>query len=291
LGKTKIMFVSLVKNFLKKHFYILRVRHRFTPSVQIQQVQLLHYYKDCQRNKKLPHFNDTGFKVFSQFEEDGKLLYIFSLIGMGDKTFVDLGSHDGINSNCANLALNFGWKGLFIDGDKTVIGRGRRFYKKYPDFWSYKPIFLHAFITKSNINSLLEEHHFRGPIDLLSIDIDGNDYWIWEALEAVRPKVVVIESQVAFGAHDIAAPYREDFNSDPGNNLYSGASNFALNTLARKKGYRLIGSNEYGNNLFFLQNGIADEELPEIDVASTLQHPFATEKFLDMAQLQKSNLI
>ncbi len=285
------MLLTSVKNFLKKHFYILKVGSRFSPSVQIQQVQLFHYYRDCQRNKTLPDFNETGFKVFSQFEEDGKLLYIFSLIGMGTKTFVDLGSHDGINSNCANLAINFGWKGLFVDGDETVIKRGRSFYKKYPDFWSYKPVFLHSFITKNNINPLLEEHRFTGEIDLLSIDIDGNDYWIWETLESIRPKVVIIESQVAFGHHDIVAQYIESFTDNPGNNYQCGASNLALNNLAKKKGYRLIGSNEYGNNLFFVRNGIADDELPEIDVALTLNHPFATEKFLDVTQLQKLNLI
>ncbi|MGL2967015.1 hypothetical protein [Flavobacterium sp. XGLA_31] len=242
-------------------------------------MKLFHYYKDCQRNSVLPQFNETGFKVFSQFEEDGKLLYIFSLIGMGTKTFVDLGSNDCVNSNCANLAVHFNWKGLFVDGDKKLLEIGQRFYKKTPDTWSYKPQFAACFLTKDNVNQLLKSHGFEGEIDFLSIDIDGNDYWIWEALDVIQPRVVMIESQVVFGVQNLVVPYQADFKGDVTNNYYYGASGLALQKLGKKKGYRLIGANEYGNNLFFIKNGLAEKDLPEISIETTLQHPFATEKF------------
>ncbi|HOD11082.1 MAG TPA: hypothetical protein PKH91_10100 [Flavobacterium sp.] len=240
---------------------------------------MFHYYIDCLRSNNLPNFNATGFKVFSQFEEDGKLLYIFSILGMGKKTFVDLGSNDCVNSNCANLAVHFNWKGMFVDGDKNLIEIGKKFYKRTPDFWSYKPKFVHAFLTKKNVNNIIQTKGFEGEIELLSIDIDGNDYWIWESLEIIQPKVVIIECQLAFGLEEKVIPYREDFREDVRNSDNYGASALALQKLGKQKGYRLVGANEYGNNLFFIKNGLAEVQLPEVSVESLLQHPFATEKY------------
>ena len=285
------MFKKSTILFLKKYFYKLKLSSQLSASTQIQQVQLTHYYKDCQRNNTLPKFNETGFKVFSQFEEDGKLLYIFSILGMGNKTFVDLGSNDCVNSNCANLAVHFNWKGLFVDGDKRLIEIGKNFYKKTPDTWSYNPKFLHAFLTKSNINTLLKNNGFEGEIEFLSLDIDGNDYWIWEALEVIQPKVILVECQVVFGLRNLVVPYQEDFKGDVENNNYYGASGLALQKLGKKKGYRLIGANEYGNNLFFIKNGLAEKELPEILIEETLLHPFATEKFKLFGAIKHNSFI
>ncbi len=273
------MLKNLIINFLKKRFYKIKLYRQLSPSTQIQQVKLFHYYIDCLRSNNLPNFNATGFKVFSQFEEDGKLLYIFSILGMGNKTFVDLGSNDCVNSNCANLAVHFNWKGLFVDGDKNLIEIGKKFYKKTPNFWSYKPKFVHAFLTKKNVNNIIQTEGFEGEIELLSIDIDGNDYWIWESLEIIQPKVVIIECQLAFGLEEKVIPYREDFKEDVRNSDNYGASALALQKLGKQKGYRLVGANEYGNNLFFIKNGLAEVQLPEVSVESLLQHPFATEKY------------
>ncbi|HQW68612.1 MAG TPA: hypothetical protein PLH25_03025 [Flavobacterium sp.] len=273
------MLKNLIINFLKKRFYKIKLYRQLSPSTQIQQVKLFHYYIDCLRSNNLPNFNATGFKVFSQFEEDGKLLYIFSILGMGKKTFVDLGSNDCVNSNCANLAVHFNWKGMFVDGDKNLIEIGKKFYKRTPNFWSYKPKFVHAFLTKKNVNNIIQTKGFEGEIELLSIDIDGNDYWIWESLEIIQPKVVIIECQLAFGLEEKVIPYREDFREDVRNSDNYGASALALQKLGKQKGYRLVGANEYGNNLFFIKNGLAEVQLPEVSVESLLQHPFATEKY------------
>lgn len=280
------MLITAIKNFLKKHFYILKIGNKLAPSVQIGQVQLFHHYQEKKQQQKLPHFNETGFKVFSQFEEDGLLLYIFSIIGMGSKTFVDLGSNDCVNSNCANLAIHFGWLGLFVDGDKEVIKIGKRFYAKNPNPWNHPQQFLCSFITAKNVNALIKNSGIEGEIELLSIDIDGNDYWIWNAIEIISPKVVLIESQVAFGDKNLVVPYIESYNSDIKSNFYSGASNAAMQKLAHKKGYRLIGANNYGNNLFFMKNGVGEHEFPEINVAITIQHPFATSKFQEFEKIK-----
>jgi hypothetical protein len=132
---------TYIKDFLKKYFLILKVRNRFSPTVQITQRQLFHYYKDCVVNKSLPPLSETGFRVFSQFEEDGKLMFIFSVLGMKQKTFIEFGSDDGVNSNSANLYFNFGWTGLFIDANQRSINRGKRFFSKYPHPWNVQPHF------------------------------------------------------------------------------------------------------------------------------------------------------
>jgi hypothetical protein len=265
--------------FIKKHFYRFLLSDKLSSTVQLQQIQLLNFYHEAKINDRLPKFENVGFKVFSQFEEDGKLLYIFSILGMGNKTFVDLGSNDGVNSNCANLAIHFNWKGLFVDGDQDVIKIGQNFYKNIPNKWSYKPQFVNSFITTDNVNDIIKKGNIEGEIELLSIDIDGNDYWIWDSLAVIQPKVVIIESQVAFGLKNIVVPYKTNDSLQLSEDYYSGASNLALQKLGIKKGYRLVGTNEYGNNLFFIKNGFAEKELPEIKVEETLKHPFATEKF------------
>jgi len=133
-----------------------------SPSVKTQQVALFHYYQQAIRDGKRLNLDETGYRVYSQFEEDGILLYIFSAIGMGNRTFIDIGAGDGINSNCANLAVNFGWKGLFIDGNPENIERGRRYYTTNPDTCLYPPTFVNAFVQRENINELIRDNGFAG---------------------------------------------------------------------------------------------------------------------------------
>lgn len=268
-----------LRNIFKDRFMILKVRDRFSPAVQINQRQLFHYYADCAKNNSLPTIADTGFKVFSQFEEDGKLLFLFSVLGMTHKTFVEIGSDDGINSNCANLALNFGWHGVFIDGNAKGIARGRNFYSKYPTPFNYPPRFVCSKVTRENINTLILEQGITGEIGLLSIDIDGNDYWVWDALEVVQPDVVIIETHIEFGYNNIVVPYDADYFYPGKHPEYHGASPLAMVNLGKKKGYRLVGANELGFNFIFVKNGLADGLIPEVTVESVLQHPSVTESF------------
>ncbi len=271
--------MGVFKNFLKKHFYILKVRDRFSAEVQISQRQLYNQYQVWAQEGKAMPLDETGYRVFSQYEEDGKLLYIFAVLGMKHKTFVEIGSDDGINSNCANLALNFGWRGLFLDGNEKAIKRGRRFYSKYPHPWMYPPVFKQALVKTENINQLISEAKLKGEIDLLSIDIDGNDYWVWNAIEVVTPKVVIIETHVEFGMRNIVVPYDKDYFFPGKHPVYHGASPIAMVNLAKKKGYRLVGANELGFNLIFVKNEYAQEQLPEVSVESILTHPSVEESW------------
>jgi len=161
----------MIKTFLKDRFLITKIRNRFIPSVQIMQRQLFHTYREMAKSGETPPLNEAGFRVFSQFEEDGKLLLIFSVLGMKNKVFVEIGSDDGVNSNSANLYFNFGWHGLFIDGNRRSIKRGMKFFSKYPHPWHYRPKFVCARVTRENINELIGKAGFGGEIGLLSIDI------------------------------------------------------------------------------------------------------------------------
>jgi len=270
---------NMIKNFLKDHFLIFKIRNRFAPSVQIVQRQLYLHYQELSKKNELPSLSETGYRVFSQFEEDGKLLFVFSIIGMDNKVFVEIGSDDGVNSNSANLYFNFGWRGLFIDGNPKSINRGKKFFNKYPHPWFYKPKFTCAKVTRENINTLIEESGYAGEIGLLSIDIDGNDYWIWDAIKVIDPKVVIIETHNEFGLNNIVVPYDSDYAYPGKHPVYHGASPVAMNKLANKKGYRLVGANELGFNFIFVKNGSGDTQLPEVTVESVLKHPSIEEDY------------
>lgn len=269
----------MFKHFLKDKFLIAKIRNRFNPAVQISQRQLYLKYRDAVNSGKVPLLSETGFSVFSQFEEDGKLLFIFSVLGMDNKTFVEIGSDDGVNSNSANLYFNFGWHGLFIDGNRKSIKRGKNFFRKYPHPWFYQPKFECARVTRENVNELIRKNGIEGEIGLLSIDIDGNDYWVWDAITVVDPQVVIIETHNEFGMNNIVVPYDPDYFFPGKHPVYHGASPVAMNRLAQRLGYRLVGANELGFNFIFVKRGLAEKELPEVCVESVLTHPSVHEGY------------
>lgn len=261
-----------MKNLIKYYFSGWLYKTQMGPDVQLKQKQMALQYIEQKKKNSLPPISETGFKVFSQFEEDGFLLYIFSLIGHGKKTFIEIGANDGINSNCSNLCIHFGWSGLFFEGNPTLIKRGRKFYSKYPTPYHAKPIFKQAIVTRENINQLIEEGGLAGEIDLLSIDIDGNDYWVWDAITQVNPRVVIIETHVEFGMNPIVVPYDANYMYPGKHPVYHGASPVAMQKLAAKKGYRLVAANDLGINHIYVRNDCGTDCLKEIEVSSTLQH-------------------
>lgn len=250
-----------------------------SPATKVSQRHLYHYYRRCVEQGAVPSLNETGYRVFSQFEEDGKLLFIFAALGIPSGVCVDIGSGDGIISNCANLILNFGWRGTFFDGSADHIRRGRDYYSRSPDTALYPPQFIQAFITRENINDLLIEAGVPQEFDLLSIDIDGNDYWVWDAMECTSPKVVMIETHVEFGMDSIVVPYDADYCYPGKHPQYNGASPSAMAKLAEKKGYRLVGANDYGFNMIFVRSDLAQGVLPTVPVESVLEHPRNAERY------------
>jgi hypothetical protein len=201
------------------------------------------------------------------------------VIGPRTRLFVDIGAGTGINSNCANLAIHHGWHGLFIDGNAENIERGKRFYSSHPSTSLYPPVFVSAMVKRDTINSIIEAAGFHGEVDLVSIDIDGNDYWIWDALEAVSPRLVIIETHVEFGLNNVVVPYDPDYVYPPGAHpQYFGASVTAMADLAERRGYRLVGSNRFGFNTIWLRHTEAVELIPTLPVERLLQHPRNAER-------------
>ena len=151
-------------------------------ATQIGQVQLrLHYQSLVRQGCDLPLFPDVEFKCFSQNGEDGILLYLFSLIGAVNRSVVEICAGDGTECNAANLIVNHGWQGLLFDGDSEQVARGEAFYAACRTTWVSPPTFVDAWITAENVNALVSAHGAAGQVDLLSLDIDGNDYWDLES--------------------------------------------------------------------------------------------------------------
>jgi hypothetical protein len=239
------------------------------PGAQIGQILLRLRYQDLpRRGIDLPTLQDVEFRCYSQNGEDGILLYIFALLGTTNRKVVEICAGDGIECNAANLLINHGWSGLLLGGDAELVARGRTFYASCRNTWVAPPTFVNAWITTDTVNGLVGEHGFSGAIDLLSLDVDGNDYWIWKALDCVSPRVVVLEFNAGFGP-DVSASmsYQPDFRLDYTIQPYRcGARLPAFVKLARARGYRLVGVQSRGFNAFFVRNGIGDELLPERSV-------------------------
>jgi hypothetical protein len=235
------------------------------------------YRARADEQKPLSQLADAEFRAFSQNGEDGILLYLFSILGMGGRKVIEMCAGDGVQCNATNLIINHGWAGLLFDGALASVERGRRFYAKHPDTFSLPPRFVHDWITRENVNQLIEREGWTGEIDLFSLDVDGVDYWIWDALEIVQPRVVVVEFQCLWGAETaVTVPYSPEFKGEysQGFGVYSGASLAAFVRLAARKGYRLVGVQRLGFNAFFVRNGLADDLLPAVDPVAALDLPF-----------------
>lgn len=246
---------------------------RSSPTVEIAQRNLVATWRQCLKDGIVLPLDQVGFRTFSQFEEDGILLYLFTVLGAPNRTFVELGSADGILSNCANLAIHHGWTGLFVDGDLSLIEKGRDYFGCHRSTRKFPPTFVHQRIDRDNVNDIIRSGDIQGDVDLLSIDIDGNDYWVWEAIDSISPRVVIIETHIQFGMHSIVVPYDKDHVYPGKHPQYNGASAPALAKLANKKGYRLVGANDYGINTIYVRNDIGADLVPEVSVESVLKHP------------------
>jgi len=248
-----------------------RQMSQFNSLNQIQQLQLAFQYRNLAHSKspqELPSLHNVEFRVFSQNGEDGILHYIFSLIGTTNKRCVEICAGDGIECNTANLIVNHGWHGLLFDGQEALLDRGRKFYAQCKETQIWPPKLVSAWITVENVNELIASHGFTGEIDLLSLDMDGMDWWIWKAIETIMPRVVVVEVANWFPpTQAVTVPYRPDFQAIYDKNyglFYGGASLGAFVALAKKKGYRLIGCHRYAFNIFFMRDNVGQDLFPEI---------------------------
>ena len=255
---------------LRRGLYLEKVDARLNSLSQLQIDDYLqrNLYQHT-RYQSEARLNKYEFQAFSQFGEDGILQEIFRRIGTTNRFFVEFGVEDGSETNSTYL-LHQGWEGRWIDGsaeNKAAIERqfggviGRN-----------KLQILQRFITAENIEALFAEGSVPAEFDLLSIDIDRNDYHVWKAIHRYRPRVVVIEYNAVFRpgvefvtAYDAAATW--DGTS------YFGASLESYVRLAAEKGYKLVGCTFSGVNAFFVREDLAEKHFEGPFTAAQFYEP------------------
>ena len=200
LRKLLKYFPRKIRNFLLK---FLDLPERVdVQKKEIEDIKLLlvkqAYDSSINIQKKEPNLNKRELKIYSQHGEDGIILYIFSQIGMKNGTFVEFGIEDGRECNTANLSVNFGWNGLLMEIDPRYVKQAQAYYTDLLKDRASDVKIIECKVTMENINQVLVENEMEGEIDLLSIDIDGNDYWVWKAINVINPRLVVIEYNATF---------------------------------------------------------------------------------------------
>jgi hypothetical protein len=199
----------------------------------------------------VPGLTAHELRVFSQNGEDGVLAEIFRRIGVAGGGFVEFGASDGAESNAAFLAQVLGWPGLFLEADPGAFSALEHRYRGHPRVRTVQ-----AAVEPDTIEELLRGAGVPAEPDLLVIDVDGNDYWIWRALSAYRPRLVIVEYNGAFDpASRRVMPYTPGFRWD-GTSAY-GSSLGALEELGTEKGYRLVHTELAGVNAFFVREDLA----------------------------------
>lgn len=204
-------------------------------------------------------FDALERSLYAQGAEEAMLERIFERIEPSTRFCVDIGASDGLrNSNTALLLRERGWRGVLIEGSSYRFGRLREHWGGVDGVR-----IVQAMVRSDDVEARLCEAGVPGEFDLLSIDIDGNDYWVWRAIERFRPKVVVIEYNPYY-----EPPRRWVMKENPAHewdgSTYYGASLQSLHGLGKRKGYELLCCDRQGNNAFFVERryferfGIAD---------------------------------
>jgi hypothetical protein len=200
-----------------------------------------------------------GFKVYSQNDEDGIIEAILSRIGEGSRRFVEIGVGNGLENNTSYL-LQKGWSGAWLDADAD---RGEFISREFAGLIKAGRLtFRNIFVTAAGIDNVLADMQVPAEVDLLSLDIDGNEWWVWHSLERIRPRVVVVEYNAGLGPSlPWKMPYDPKFRH-PGTRAH-GASLKAFEHLAAEKGYCLVGCNWTGVNAFFVRGDIVEDKFPK----------------------------
>jgi len=217
------------------------------------------------RQEKPKSLRDAEFHVFSQWGEDGVIQHLLSEVAVPRRLFVEIGVGNYSESNTRFLATHDAWRGVAIDSGSAHDD----FIRRHELDWRLGLTAVSAFVTADNVNDLIQSAEIAGDIGLLSVDVDGVDYWLLEAIDVIRPRIIVIEYNAVFG-HEarVTVPYRADFVASQAHRsgIYFGASLAALVHLAGDKGYIFVGCESHGANAFFVRADAADS-LKAVSVA------------------------
>ncbi|MCZ9838702.1 FkbM family methyltransferase [Brachyspira hyodysenteriae] len=260
-----------LRNFVREYFIDIGNISKMATVISERDMREMKLDRLKRYSSDLKRLENYGYKVYSQNEEDGIINEIFNRIGTTNKFFIEFGVQDGIECNSHYLLLQ-GWEGVFIEGSENFCNKINEYYKNIISKNKLKVI--NAFITRENINDLISSTKAVDikDIDLLSIDIDGNDYHVFKAIDVITPRVVVIEYNVKF-----PPPVKWVMTYNPkhvwdGTEKH-GASLQAIVDLAKEKGYELVGTNIYGINAFFVRKDLYDKNIfPDDNSASNLNN-------------------
>jgi hypothetical protein len=206
--------------------------------------------------QQLGGLHEAEFCAFSQWGEDGIIDWLVERLPGISSTFIEFGVEDYRESNTRLLLQLRNWRGLVLDGSQDHI----RDIQSQEIFWRYDLTAKCAFIDRDNINRLIADTGLQGEVGLLSVDIDGNDYWVWQAVDVISPAIVVCEYNAVLGdRYALTVPYQANFQRTRAHhsNLYFGASIRALIALGQRKGYTFVGTTSTGCNAFFVRNDLA----------------------------------
>ena len=194
-----------------------------------------------QTQKSNQWLHDFASNVYSQNGEDGIIAKVLEVINERSGWCVEFGAWDGIHlSNTCNLIKNYGSAAVLIEGNPQRCQEIKQNFDS-----SQKVIPINAFVgfePENCLDSILKQTEIPTNFDLLSIDIDGNDYHIWDSVQHYRPKVVVIE-------YNPTIPNPVDFVQPQDMNVSQGSSLLSINKLAKQKGYELVAVT-YCNGIF-----------------------------------------
>lgn len=289
-----IVFSVFVLQILLKPLIGPIIDERFRKFKNLNQGTQQAILKSLYRNENSPNsypLSTYGFSNFSQFEEDGILLYIFARIGETNRKVLELGAGSARECMSSNLIINHNWQGFLVDGSEKNRKIAFKFFSQFNNTGISQPKFLVRWIAVENINSICDDFELSGEIDLLSIDIDGNDYWILEALEKVSPRVIVLEVQNAIPATELVSrPYLATFDLHDYLGVersFRGASISAFNFLLESRGYCLVGTSHNGVNAFFVRKDIAAGKLLTVNPQETLADLYSLEQQTLWSELSK----
>ena len=259
--KRKILTFLNIRNLKEKQKDILINQGKILSKINLNET-----YKDI---------NDYEFKIFSQFGEDGIIQHIVNNIKIENKSFVEFGVENYTEANTKFLLESNNWKGLILDSSKEFIQN----IKNESFYWKFDIVAHHSFINCENINNILEKNKFTGNIGLLSIDVDGNDYWIWKSINIIDPDIVIIEYNARYGSKkSITIPYDPKFVRGKNDHfLYSGASLNALVKLGKSKGYDLVCTTKNGSNAFFVKTHLLNEKIKSGEIDKIFHNKTFTE--------------
>lgn len=241
---------------IRKALYLEKIDRQQQVQTQLQiENYLLENLYNNPKYQSSNYLNQYEFQAFSQSGEDGIIAEIFKRIGITNKYFVEFGVEDGTETNSTNL-LYQDWQGLWIDGSKENRESIEKSFAGLIEQGKLK--ILEQFITAENIVSIFKQANVPHEFEMLSIDIDGNDYYVWKAITNYNPRVVILEYNSIFrpGTHFIR---KYDPAAVWGKNSNFGASLESYCALAEEKGYKLVGCGFIGANAFFVRNDLAEK--------------------------------